>query len=148
MKGFTLVELLAVVAIMATLSAIALPQYTKAVEKARATEGVVQAKAIRDGIIIHLQEFPDDPVNHRSQIAWVKIPNENGYSQTLYSTRYFEFVLNNNNVIVRRTKNGPMTQALYEITYIHQASGNWRITASEGCSDPKYRSACDLFLNR
>ena len=68
MKGFTLIELLAAITIMATLSAIALPQYTKAVEKARATEAVVQAKAIRDGILIHLQEFPDDPVNSRSQI--------------------------------------------------------------------------------
>lgn len=47
-KGFTLVEILAVVMILGILTAIAVPQYQNAVKKARVVEAQVMLKALYD----------------------------------------------------------------------------------------------------
>lgn len=49
-RGFTLVEILTVVLILGILTSIALPQYTRSIERSRATEAMVGLKALNDAV--------------------------------------------------------------------------------------------------
>ncbi len=55
-KGFTLIELLIVVLITATLSAIALPQYRRSIERSRMTEFVQMAPALEGALSRYFAE--------------------------------------------------------------------------------------------
>lgn len=61
-QGFTLIELLVVVLIIGILASVALPQYTLAVEKSRATEAWSTLKSIEDALKIKNAEEGTDNV--------------------------------------------------------------------------------------
>ncbi len=52
-QAFTLIELLVVVLIIGILAAVALPQYQLSVEKARATEALINLRAVNDALEVY-----------------------------------------------------------------------------------------------
>lgn len=152
MKGFTLIELLVVVVIIGILASIALPQYELVVEKSRASEAMVNAKAIQDAIQRHYQEFPEDEttgVTDCAKIADVQLKGgtwdvggENcAQGGTTFTTRNFTYTLGGKTFTVAR--NG----GLYTITYLDVPSGTDRISSTGGCAETDYAQVCRLFDN-
>lgn len=114
--GFTLIEMLVVVMIVGILSAIALPQYQDAVEKARVTEAMVTSKAIIDAIERHLQARPDDLVNNSNQISDVDLKGGSWTSSDTYETNLFSYVLAGSHSAVNGLK-VTNRDGLYSFTY-------------------------------
>jgi len=120
-KGFTLIELLVVVLIIGILSSVALPSYTKSVEKARLSEALVNSKAILDSARRYVDMYPEDGgvALTKDKIADVELKG-GSWSGSTYTTKLFTYTLGNapdgtdkTVVTVVRKQNGT---TLYEFT--------------------------------
>ena len=83
MKKFTLIELLVVVLIIGILAAVALPQYTLAVEKSRAAEPMAVLRSVRDAQEIYYMTngiYAED-----LEDLDIKIPSDSKYWDYLWS---------------------------------------------------------------
>ncbi|MGI2868033.1 pilin [Vibrio alginolyticus] len=129
-QGFTLIELMIVVAIIGVLSAIAIPAYQNYVKKSEAATGLATAKSLITNIDMHIQEvgaFPTNDsagftavgatsgMNKLGTLSFESISGANGTIKFLFgntssiSTAFVEIAKSNNGWACTFTTNSKLT---------------------------------------
>ena len=94
-KGFTLIELLTVVLIIGVLSALALPNYTRSIERSRAVEAMTGLKTLNDAVYSYSAGRSGSNVCPDSFTKLiVSYPGTLSSDKRTLSTKNFEFKLN------------------------------------------------------
>ncbi len=92
-KAFTLIELLVVVLIIGILSAIALPQYQKAVDRARSVEALTNIATMKQQIELYILEngLPTSGIVQYKDFASVDLSGGAWDNYHHYNTKYFYY---------------------------------------------------------
>ena len=117
--GFTLIELLVVVLIIGILAGVALPQYTKAVEKSRMAEAITLVKSLTTAQEVYKMANG----NWASDFSMLDISLPNNPSGAYYATKNYEVELHNMDTPIAHIQaqrvGGTMNRRVWIIKYLN-----------------------------
>ena len=130
-RGFTLIELMIVVAIISILSAVALPQYSNYVTKAKLTEAFYAITPVKYGLVEYVSVNGD--TSGLSGKSWSQILKEIGVTTNFFgdNSRYVKNVWWNNTkseIRVSFTDNLPEANGRYLVMRADMTGGAFRWT--------------------
>ncbi|WP_458401681.1 pilin [Candidatus Avelusimicrobium sp.] len=144
-KGFTLVELLVVVLIIGILSAVALPQYQKAVHKARITEGLIRAKAMRDAAQLYFMEngWPSSGATDLGEVNPDLVAGLSKGTDGMYRSKYFSYSAMCQGGVDECVIQARYSSADVSLNLVHRFYGSsWDLSCQAWDNSPASESLC------
>lgn len=133
-RGFTLIEVLVVVVIIGVLVSMALPMYTRTIERSRAAEAMTIVKTINDAVYVYYSDKEKCPTSF-SQLV-VSLPITQKITKRKVNTKFFEFILTGKNVplIPGTTCEGTLAKRINGGDYKYGIYNPYRTIAGEASS--------------
>ena len=141
-KGFSLIELLAVVLIIGILSSIALPQYRRSIQRAESVEGLTHTKAILEAAMRYYAAYDSYP----EKLQGLDVAFYNASSQTDATTDIDNFKLTfagDGITMCRLPSATPCATYYFKGHYNHATWGKAVITCTY--VEQKYKHICEQF---
>ena len=150
--GFTLIEMLTVVMIVGILTAVVLPQYRRAIQKAQATEAVAMLRVIHDSGerlanefgYRTFQSFATGTDAAKANFQRMDMFNEDTISCTFNNT-YTEMTCEHFKYFLNKGGNDVYAQKLTAPYQNTQIRLSWDDIPQLSCVDPEGSDGCDVF---